>query len=113
MAVMRAIVGAYPPSGQVNTTAKGGLGAPRLTKEVGNRLDRESRPAKREKSMCTCDRELYARRRAAFAKAMALRGMDAVAVLPAAPVYTRNNDVEHDYRQDSDLYYMTGVDEPQ
>src|SRR3954464_10028317 len=63
--------------------------------------------------MCTCDRELYARRRAAFAEAMALRGTDAVAVLPAAPVYTRNNDVEHEYRQDSDLYYLTGFDEPE
>jgi Xaa-Pro aminopeptidase len=73
--------------------------------------------------MCTCDRALYARRRAAFSDAMAARGdrgggsageegSDAVAVLPAAPVFTRNNDVEHDYRQDSDLFYMTGFDEP-
>ncbi len=37
---------------------------------------------------------------------------DAIAVLPSAPVFIRNNDVEHDYRQDSDLYYLTGFDEP-
>src|SRR5438270_13094198 len=62
--------------------------------------------------MCTCDRELYARRRAAFCEAMAIRGTDALAILPAAPVFTRNNDVEHEYRQDSDLFYLTGFAEP-
>ena len=36
----------------------------------------------------------------------------AVAVLRAAPAYLRNNDTEHDYRQDSSLYYLTGLDEP-
>lgn len=46
-------------------------------------------------------------------EAIATRGSDAVAVLPAAPVFTRNNDVEHDYRQDSDLFYLTGFDEPE
>jgi Xaa-Pro aminopeptidase len=35
-----------------------------------------------------------------------------VAVFPAAPVALRNNDVEHDYRQDSDFHYLTGFDEP-
>ncbi len=37
----------------------------------------------------------------------------AVAIVPAAPVAIRNNDVEHEYRQDSDLYYLTGFDEPE
>jgi Xaa-Pro aminopeptidase len=37
----------------------------------------------------------------------------AVAVLPAAPVFRRNNDVEHEYRQDSDLFYLSGFDEPE
>ncbi len=37
----------------------------------------------------------------------------AVAVLASAPVALRNNDVEHEYRQDSDLYYLTGFDEPE
>lgn len=36
-----------------------------------------------------------------------------VLVLPAAPLALRNNDVEHEYRQDSDLYYLTGFDEPE
>ncbi len=35
------------------------------------------------------------------------------AVLPAAPVAIRNNDVEHEYRQDSDLFYLTGFEEPE
>src|SRR3954471_1548718 len=36
-----------------------------------------------------------------------------VLVVPAAPLAIRNNDVEHEYRQDSDLYYLTGLDEPE
>ncbi len=36
-----------------------------------------------------------------------------VMVVPSAPVAIRNNDVEHDYRQDSDLFYLTGFDEPE
>ncbi|HEY2511992.1 MAG TPA: aminopeptidase P N-terminal domain-containing protein [Polyangiaceae bacterium] len=66
--------------------------------------------------MCECDQVLFARRRAAFAEAMA-RGTqagqgEAVAVLPSAPVFPRNGDVDHDYRQDSDLFWLTGFDEP-
>ena len=34
-------------------------------------------------------------------------------IVPSAPVAIRNNDVEHEYRQDSDLYYLTGFDEPE
>lgn len=34
-------------------------------------------------------------------------------ILPAAPLAIRNNDVEHEYRQDSDVYYLTGFDEPE
>jgi Xaa-Pro aminopeptidase len=37
---------------------------------------------------------------------------DGVAVFPSAPLAIRNNDVEHPYRQDSDFYYLTGLDEP-
>ncbi|MBX7191770.1 MAG: aminopeptidase P N-terminal domain-containing protein [Sandaracinaceae bacterium] len=36
-----------------------------------------------------------------------------VAVITAAPVFVRNNDVEHPYRQDSDFFYLTGFDEPE
>jgi Xaa-Pro aminopeptidase len=37
----------------------------------------------------------------------------AALLVPSTPVAIRNNDVEHDYRQDSDLYYLTGFDEPE
>lgn len=36
----------------------------------------------------------------------------AMLIVPSAPVATRNNDVEHEYRQNSDFYYLTGFDEP-
>lgn len=62
--------------------------------------------------MCTCHSELYGKRRRAFLEAIAAKGEDGVAVFAAAPVFTRNNDVEHDYRQDSDLFYLTGFVEP-
>ncbi|HTB76033.1 MAG TPA: aminopeptidase P N-terminal domain-containing protein [Polyangiaceae bacterium] len=58
------------------------------------------------------DREAWAHRRAALFDAMAASSPSAVAVLPSAPVFVRNNDVEHEYRQDSDFFYMTGFDEP-
>jgi len=62
--------------------------------------------------MCTHNAEVFARRRAAFCDAMASASSSAVAVLPAAPVFVRNNDVDHEYRQDSDFFYLTGFDEP-
>jgi Xaa-Pro aminopeptidase len=37
----------------------------------------------------------------------------AIAVFPAAPVAMRNNDVEHPYRADSDLFFLTGFEEPE
>jgi Xaa-Pro aminopeptidase len=37
---------------------------------------------------------------------------DAVLLLPSSPVALRNNDVEHEYRQSSDLYYLSGFTEP-
>ena len=40
-------------------------------------------------------------------------GRDSIAILPAAPVRHRNNDVEYAYRQDSDFHYLTGFDEPE
>jgi hypothetical protein len=44
---------------------------------------------------------------------MRLMGRDSIAILPAAPVRHRNNDVEYAYRQDSDFYYITGFAEPE
>lgn len=36
-----------------------------------------------------------------------------VAVFASAPVRMRNHDVEYEYRQDSDFYYLTGFEEPE
>jgi Xaa-Pro aminopeptidase len=44
---------------------------------------------------------------------MKLMGRDAIAVIAAAPVRVRNNDVEYAYRQDSDFFYLTGFAEPE
>ena len=55
-------------------------------------------------------REEFARRRRQLMKAM---GRDSIAILPAAPVRHRNNDVEYEYRQDSDFWYLTGFGEPE
>lgn len=55
-------------------------------------------------------REEYARRRRALMREM---GRDAIAIIAAAPVHLRNNDVEHAYRQDSDFHYLTGFGEPE
>jgi Xaa-Pro aminopeptidase len=53
--------------------------------------------------------EEFARRRRQL---MRLMGRDGIAVLPAAPERTRNNDVYYNYRQDSDFHYLTGFAEP-
>jgi Xaa-Pro aminopeptidase len=55
-------------------------------------------------------RDEFARRRRQL---MRIMGKDAIAILPAAPVRTRNNDVEYHYRPDSDFYYLTGFAEPE
>ncbi|AOE88043.1 Xaa-Pro aminopeptidase [Pseudomonas sp. TCU-HL1] len=52
----------------------------------------------------------YARRRKAL---MAQMEANSIAILPAAPVYIRNRDVEHVYRQDSDFQYLSGFPEPE
>ena len=44
---------------------------------------------------------------------MKAMGRDSIAVIPAAPVHLRNNDVEYAYRQDSDFFYLTGFAEPE
>src|ERR1700739_528025 len=55
-------------------------------------------------------RDEFARRRRQL---MRLMGRDSIAILPAAPVRHRNNDVEYAYQQDSDFYYITGFGEPE
>ena len=55
-------------------------------------------------------RDEFARRRQHLMKLM---GNDSIAVISAAPVRLRNNDVEYAYRQDSDFFYLTGFGEPE
>jgi Xaa-Pro aminopeptidase len=45
-------------------------------------------------------------------KLMQELGNDAVAIFYSAPVRNRNNDVDYLYRQDDNLYYLTGFTEP-
>jgi Xaa-Pro aminopeptidase len=54
----------------------------------------------------------HARRELVAAKMRAM-APGAVLVIHAAPVHARNHDVDHPYRQDSDLYWMTGFEEPE
>ena len=63
--------------------------------------------------MTTKDAAGWARRRSALLDLMAARVPSAVALLPSAPVCIRNNDVEHDYRQDSDFFYVMVIDGPE
>ncbi|WP_024891363.1 Xaa-Pro aminopeptidase [Luteimonas huabeiensis] len=51
----------------------------------------------------------YARRRRQL---MRMAGPDAILVLPAAPERVRSRDTHYPYRQDSDLWYLTGFEEP-
>lgn len=53
---------------------------------------------------------VHARRRRQL---MRMAGEDAILVLPAAPERVRSRDTFHPYRQDSDLWYLTGFSEPE
>jgi len=44
---------------------------------------------------------------------MRMVGEGGIAILPAAPVRMRSRDIEYNYRQDSDFYYLTGFAEPE
>ena len=52
--------------------------------------------------------DVFARRRAALARRMG----EGVAIVPAAHEILRNRDVTHPFRQSSDFYYLTGLEEP-
>lgn len=52
----------------------------------------------------------YARRRRQL---MRLAGDDAILILPAAPERVRSRDTFHPYRQDSDVLYLSGFEEPE
>lgn len=59
-------------------------------------------------SLETPSKEQIKRRREDF-----MRGITGgIAIFPAAPTAIRNSDVEHEYRQDTDFYYLTGFEEP-
>ncbi len=51
----------------------------------------------------------FARRRAYLSEHM---GDNSIAILPSASVKSRNRDVDYQFRQDSDFYYLTGFNEP-
>ncbi len=44
---------------------------------------------------------------------MRMMGTGSIAILPAAKIQPRNNDVHYPYRQDSDFHYLTGFSEPE
>ncbi|MDH5834306.1 aminopeptidase P N-terminal domain-containing protein [Luteimonas kalidii] len=52
----------------------------------------------------------YARRRRQL---MRMAGDDAILVLPSSPERVRSRDTHYPYRQDSDLWYLTGFAEPE
>src|SRR4051794_37988184 len=55
------------------------------------------------------DMQMFKDRRAELAR----RAPGSVFILPSHPEMIRNNDVHHSYRQDSNLFYLTGWEEPE
>src|SRR5512147_219970 len=58
----------------------------------------------------TLERDVFDARRRRFMDSL---GPGAAAILHSAPHPIRSHDVEHRYRPDSDLYYLTGFTEPE
>jgi Xaa-Pro aminopeptidase len=58
--------------------------------------------------MATPDLAPFGERRLRFAAALG----DAIAIVPGAPEVRRNGDVNHEFRQSSDFFFLTGFDEP-
>jgi len=56
------------------------------------------------------DMNVFAERREAFMKKME---PNSAAIFPCKPGYLRNLDVEYDYRQESNFYYLSGFEEPE
>jgi Xaa-Pro aminopeptidase len=56
------------------------------------------------------DMSVFAERREAFMKKME---SNSVAIFPCKPEYLRNLDVEYEYRQESNFYYLSGYEEPE
>jgi Xaa-Pro aminopeptidase len=55
------------------------------------------------------DQSIFAERRKEF---MSLMG-EGVAIFAAAPIRIRNHDVDYEFRQDSNFFYLTGFEEPE
>jgi Xaa-Pro aminopeptidase len=56
------------------------------------------------------DMDVFAQRRAEFIKQLAPQS---VAIFACKPEYIRNGDVEYEYRQESNFYYLSGFEEPE
>ena len=56
------------------------------------------------------ERKEFTRRRK---RLMDIMNIGSIAILPASQVRSRNNDVEYQYRPDSDFYYLSGFPEPE
>jgi Xaa-Pro aminopeptidase len=56
------------------------------------------------------DMDIFAERRRVFTEHMS---SGSVAIFPSKPVYQRNLDVDYDYRQESNFYYLSGFQEPE
>jgi Xaa-Pro aminopeptidase len=56
------------------------------------------------------DADVFAHRRAAFTQQLAPQS---VSIFACKPEYIRNGDVEYEYRQESNFYYLTGFEEPE
>jgi len=54
------------------------------------------------------DQTRFAARRATFMEQLG----DTIAIIPAGRLQTRNDDVEHAFRQNSDFFFLTGFSEP-
>lgn len=54
------------------------------------------------------DMDMFKRRRDVLSSAM----QGGIAIIPAAPMRNRNSDVDYEYRQNSDFFYLTGFEEP-
>lgn len=75
----------------------------------GNERSRRFLPALTEAEPSMHAEEFQSRR----AELMRRMGEGGMAIVPAAPERPRNRDIEYPYRQDSDLYYLTGFPEPE
>ncbi len=56
------------------------------------------------------DMQVFADRRQALMEKIE---PNSIAIFPSKPVYLRNLDVEYDYRQESNFYYLSGFEEPE